>query len=176
MEKSKKYITLAKKAVETFILENRIIDFENENGNKNDKGVFVTIYKDSKLRGCIGRIIPTKNNLEKEIINVAISTATQDNRFETVKKEELNQLSYEVTLINEPEVIDELNKEKLDPKKYGLIAISLNDKNKRSVLLPDIDGVETVDEQIYILMEKANIEKYSSNEVALYKFTTEVYK
>jgi len=174
--KTKNYILLAKKAVETFIGESKIIEHEHENGKKNDKGVFVTIYKNSKLRGCVGTYIPSKYTLEEEIIYNAISAASRDNRFETITKQELNQLTYEVSLINKPEFIDEINKEKLDPKKYGLIAISMKNKNQRSILLPNIEGINTVDEQINILLKKAGIEKYSSTEVALYKFTTELYK
>lgn len=160
------YVELAIKTINTYIKEKKIIDIPNDTPKElldNKQAVFVSIHKNGELRGCIGTIYPMTNCIAKEIINNAISASTRDPRFEPVKVEELNNLEINVDVLTIPEDID--SPSKLDPKKYGVIVTS---GIKRGVLLPDLEGVDTVSEQIAIAKQKAGIN--DNENVSLQRF------
>ena len=115
-------------------------------------GAFVSLHKDGQLRGCIGTILPVTGCVAEELIRNAVSAATEDPRFSPVKPAEVPFLEYSVDVLGEPEDIG--SKEQLDVKRYGVIVTS---GYKRGLLLPDLDGVDTVEEQIAIASRKAGI-------------------
>ncbi len=115
-------------------------------------GCFVTLYKDGKLRGCIGTIEPQQDTLAEEIIRNAVSSATEDPRFLSVKIEEMEHIAVSVDVLGVPEKID--SKESLDPKQYGVI-VSL--RRRRGLLLPNLEGIDSADEQLDIALQKAGI-------------------
>ncbi|MCL1793805.1 MAG: AmmeMemoRadiSam system protein A [Oscillospiraceae bacterium] len=120
---------------------------------KNSKaGVFVSLHKNGKLRGCIGTIAPTTENVALEIIQNAVSAGLSDNRFEPVSAEELPYLTYKVDVLMPPEPIE--GPKELDAKRYGVIVSS---GYKRGLLLPNLDGVETAEKQISIARKKGGI-------------------
>lgn len=115
------------------------------------RGVFVSLKKHGELRGCIGTVFPTTNSAAEEIIRNAIETGVHDPRFNEVEEEELLDIDFSVDVLTEPEPA---NIEDLDPKEYGVIVR----KGRRSgLLLPDLEGVTTVDEQLSIALRKAGI-------------------
>jgi AmmeMemoRadiSam system protein A len=132
-------------------------------------GVFVTLHKDNgELRGCIGTFLPTTEDIAHEIAQNAIEAALRDPRFEPVRPDELDSIVVSVDILSEPEEIHDIGE--LDPKKYGVIVES---GWKRGLLLPDLEGVDTVEEQLRIAKLKAGI---SENErIKIYKFTVERY-
>ena len=115
-------------------------------------GAFVSLHKDGQLRGCIGTILPVTGCVAEELIRNAVSAATEDPRFSPVRPEEVPYLEYSVDVLGEPEDIED--KDALDVKRYGVIVTS---GYKRGLLLPDLDGVDTVEEQIAIASRKAGI-------------------
>ncbi|MBQ5950835.1 MAG: AmmeMemoRadiSam system protein A [Lachnospiraceae bacterium] len=115
-------------------------------------GVFVSLHKEGRLRGCIGTIAPTQGCVAEEILENAISASTRDPRFDPVRREELEALEISVDVLARPEKID--SKEKLDVKRYGVI---VSKGRKRGLLLPNLDGVDTVDGQIAIALQKAGL-------------------
>ncbi len=117
-------------------------------------GAFVSI-KTTKgdLRGCIGTIQATKDSIIDEIMTNAISAATADPRFQPVKASELDDLKYSVDVLHYPEPIKDFNE--LDPKVYGIIVYSAPEK--RALLLPDLEGIDTVQKQVVACMQKAGI-------------------
>ncbi len=115
-------------------------------------GAFVSVHKNGQLRGCIGTILPTQDSLAEEIINNAISACSKDPRFNPIEEDELKWLEISVDVLGDPEPID--SPDKLDVKRYGVIVES---GYKRGLLLPDLDGVDTVEEQIDIARQKAGI-------------------
>ncbi len=126
-------------------------------------GAFVCLKKRGELRGCIGTIEPARDTLLHEVMQNAVSAAVEDPRFYPVRAEELEELEYSVDVLEAPELAASLDE--LDPKVYGVIVES---GRKRGVLLPNLDGVDTVQEQLSIAIRKAGI---SSNEpVIIYKF------
>ncbi len=167
------YTQLAKQAIEEYFINGKKIslpiDLPIELLNKKG-GVFVTIYNGKELRGCIGTFLPTKKNLAEEIIANAISAATQDDRFSSITQKELPELKYEVSVLSEPEPVDDL--QKLDPKKYGVIVKS---GYKTGLLLPDLASVDTVMQQISIAAQKGGID-LDSEQIEVHKFTTTKYQ
>ena len=115
-------------------------------------GVFVSIHKDGKLRGCIGTFLPVRENIAREIISNAVSASTRDPRFDPIRPEELKWLEINVDVLSAPEPVS--GKDDLDVKKYGVIVSS---GSRRGLLLPDLAGVDTVDEQVDIAMRKGGI-------------------
>ena len=126
-------------------------------------GAFVCLKRDGHLRGCIGTIEPTKACLAEEIISNAIGAATQDPRFLPVEISELEGLQCSVDVLSPAEEVHDLRE--LDPKRYGVI---VRNGMRRGLLLPDLEGVDTVEEQIEIARQKAFIG--SAESVKLYRF------
>ncbi len=115
-------------------------------------GAFVSIHENGQLRGCIGTTAPTQKTLAQEIIANAISASTRDPRFPAIQPWELPHLEINVDVLREPEPVSSENE--LDVKKYGVIVTK---GNHRGLLLPDLDGVDTVEEQIAIAKQKAGL-------------------
>jgi uncharacterized protein (TIGR00296 family) len=194
-------VLLTKEAVENYIKDGKIIlppsDLPEEL-LKRKAGTFVTIEKDGsahsgeprqgrELRGCIGTYLPTKENIAREIIGNAIAAATEDYRFGPIKKEELPFLSYTVYILSEPELIK--NTKELDPKKFGIIIKTIPITSptgidvvfnghfvpKSGLLLPDLEGVDTVEKQISIACQKGGINP-TKEKILIYKFFVEKYQ
>ena len=120
------------------------------------------------MRGCIGTVEPAYADLAHEIINNAIAAATRDPRFEPVQECELGHLTYSVDVLSPPERID--GPDALDPRRYGVIVQS---GRRRGLLLPDLPGVDSVEEQVAIARGKAGI--LPDEPVDLYRFQVERY-
>ncbi|MBU1026847.1 MAG: AmmeMemoRadiSam system protein A [Candidatus Margulisbacteria bacterium] len=148
-------VKLARKTIETYIKEGKIItvpaDISGE--MKQKAGVFVSIHKNGQLRGCIGTFKPTTQSVAEEIIRNAIEASTQDPRFNPIQADELDDLEIKVDVLTDPAPIESVKD--LDAKKYGVIVVS---GAKRGLLLPDLPGVNTPEEQIEICKKKAWID------------------
>ncbi|MCL2084708.1 MAG: AmmeMemoRadiSam system protein A [Oscillospiraceae bacterium] len=115
-------------------------------------GAFVSLHKNGRLRGCVGTIAPTTGCVALEIIQNAVSAGLRDNRFDQVGASELPYLTYKVDILSPPEPIS--GPEELDVKRYGVIVSS---GHKRGLLLPNLDGVDTVAQQVAIARQKGGI-------------------
>ena len=149
------YVKLARETLETYVKERRYIDVPKDASSElkdTRAGIFVSLKMHGRLRGCIGTISPTKDSIAKEIITNAVSAGTGDPRFDPVSEEELGELVYSVDVLGEPQYIS--SKEELDVVKYGVI---VSKGYKKGLLLPNLDGVDTVDKQIEIALQKAGI-------------------
>lgn len=166
------YVELAKKAIEEYVKNKRILSCPKDlpPEMKRRAGVFVSLKKDGQLRGCIGTFQPCRENICEEIVRNAISAAIEDPRFYPVMEDELSELTYSVDVLSEPVKIKDITE--LDPKKYGVIVIK---GYRKGLLLPDLEGVETVEEQLRITKMKAGINP-DDEDVEIYKFTVERYK
>jgi AmmeMemoRadiSam system protein A len=167
-----KLVKLAKNTVEEYVKNGDIYfpDLEEYKEYLNvRKGVFVTLHKGKELRGCIGTYLPTRKNIIEEIIMNAISAATEDPRFPPVSKNELDEITYSVDILEEPEEVKDITE--LDPNLYGVIVIK---GFRRGLLLPQIEGVDKVEEQLRIAKLKAGIHP-QDNDVKIYKFKVTRY-
>ena len=149
------YVHLARQSLESFIKTGQRLE-RPENlpddliGRK--AGIFVSLKKDGRLRGCIGTISGIRESVADEIIHNAISAGTEDPRFDEVQKSELDSLVYSVDVLGVPEKI--CSKDSLDARKYGVI---VKNGMRHGLLLPNLDGVDTPEQQINIALQKAGI-------------------
>jgi AmmeMemoRadiSam system protein A len=163
-------VELAKAAVESYVRDKKVLKPENISEEMKGKaGAFVSIKKHGNLRGCIGTFEPTKSNIAEEIISNAISSAMADYRFSPITAAELDDLTYSVDILTQPEPVADMGE--LDPKKYGVIVES---GFKRGLLLPDLEGVSTAAEQIRICKVKAGIA--ADEPIKLYRFEVRRFK
>lgn len=163
-------VEFAKKSVESYIRKGKTIRPEEplppELSEK--AGVFVCLKKGGELRGCIGTYLPSCDSVATETITNAISAATKDPRFQPVREDELDKLAYSVDVLSCPEKVSSVAE--LDPRKYGIIVIS---GFRRGLLLPDLEGVDTVEDQLRITKMKAGILPHE--EVEIYRFEVKRY-
>ena len=160
------HVELAKAAVECCVREGYTIAVPEDapEGLLNTAaGAFVCLKKDGCLRGCIGTIEPTQECLAKEIICNAIGAATRDPRFMPLEPLELDGLEYSVDVLTPAEEI--ASQSELDPARYGVI---VENGMRRGLLLPDLEGVDTVEQQLDIARRKACIE--CDEPIKLYRF------
>lgn len=168
-DKSDAYVRLARASAEYFVrggVSGKVMpvpDWVPDEILNQKAGAFVSIHKFGRLRGCIGTILPVRKNLAEEIIRNAVSAVSEDNRFDPVEEDELEWLDINVDVLSTPEKIE--SQDQLDVKRYGVIVQS---GYKRGLLLPDLDGVDNVDQQISIAMRKGGIAQGSK--VELYRF------
>lgn len=163
-------VRLAKKAVENYVRTGRVPQVKELTPEMEERaGVFVSIKKHGQLRGCIGTFEPIQANVVEEIIANAISSAVRDPRFLPVEESELKDLEYSVDILTRLEPVDDVSQ--LAPEKYGIIVEA---GFRRGLLLPDLEGVNTVKEQIAICRAKAGI--LPDEPVKLYRFQVRRYK
>lgn len=163
-------VRIARQAIEELVKYRKVIECPAEIPDYLGKkaGVFVSLKKEGDLRGCIGTIQATRENIGEEIIQNAISAATRDYRFRPVSEEELPELVYSVDILGSPEPVEDQST--LNTDEYGII---VEDGKKRGLLLPRIEGINSVEEQVVIAKRKAGIPE--NKEVKLYRFTVERY-
>ena len=160
------YVSLARQSLETYIRTGRKISVPEglpEEMLDTQAGAFVSIHKFGKLRGCIGTIEGVRDSVAEEIINNAISASTEDPRFSPITEDELKWLEINVDVLGEAEYIYSMDQ--LDVKRYGVI---VSKGYRRGLLLPDLDGVDTPEQQVAIAKQKAGIRP--DEEVKLQRF------
>jgi len=164
-------VALAKKSVEAFVRNKKELPQPKELTPEMTAkaGVFVCLKKKRNLRGCIGTFMPCTENVAHEIIKNAISAATQDPRFGPVTEDELDDLEYSVDVLSPPEKVSDISE--LDPKKYGVIVVH---GSRKGLLLPDLDGVDSVEEQLRIAKMKAWINP--DEKVDIFRFMVSRYR
>lgn len=148
------YAKLARESLTHYLTSGNYINLTDEIPNEMRtvrRGVFVTLKKEGNLRGCIGTIFPRTESVAQEIIRNAVSAALHDTRFDPVREDELEDLEFSVDVLTEPKVA---TRSELDPKRYGVIVRS---GSKTGLLLPDLEGIDTVEEQLSIAIDKGGI-------------------
>ena len=157
------YIELARQSVEHYVKTGRVKNLPEDLPPElieRRAASFVTLNSQGRLRGCIGSLEPYREYLAIEIIENAGSACSKDPRFFPVQERELEDLQISVDVLSEPEKIS--SADKLDVKRYGVIVKS---GYKSGVLLPNLDGVNTVEEQVSIAKDKAGIRANESFEL-----------
>ena len=163
-------VRLAKRTVESYVKKGKVAPLKRLTAEMKPKaGVFVSIHKGGGLRGCIGTIEPQQNNVAEEIMANAISSASRDPRFYPITAEELGELEYSVDVLTEPRPVK--SKKQLNAKRYGVIVEA---GSRKGLLLPDLEGVESAEEQIGICRQKAGI--MPGEKVKLYRFEVKRYQ
>lgn len=165
-EQEDAYVRLARKSMEEYVRTGKVIEIPNglpEEMYRQKAGVFVSIKKEGNLRGCIGTLAAACPSVAEEIVYNAISASTNDPRFSPIEPSELDRLTISVDVLGEMEKIE--SPDLLDVKKYGVVVTK---GRKRGLLLPNLDGIESVEEQIAIARQKAGI--HEGETVSLERF------
>lgn len=170
------YISLARLTVEAFVrhgappvwteVRDRFPEADRLRLEARRSGTFVSLHRGGRLRGCVGTTEPTRPTLAEEIIGNAVSACSRDPRFDPVAANELDDLEIKVDVLFPPEAVG--SPEGLDPSRYGVI---VSRGTRRGLLLPRLDGVDTVAEQLRIAREKAGISPQEA--VRLQRFEVE---
>lgn len=160
-------VSLARQAIETHVRTHSILEPAADlDWQPRRAGVFVSLHlPDGALRGCIGTTEPHQPSIEEEIVANAISAATRDPRFYPLEASELEQLDISVDVLEAPEEVG--GPEDLDVKEYGVIVRTID--GRRALLLPDLEGVETVDQQLRITCRKGGIDP-DSDQYSIFRF------
>ncbi len=149
------YVRLARYTIEAFVETGKLPEMPKglpEELYQNRAGAFVSLKEDGRLRGCIGTIRAVRESLAEEIMHNAVSACSEDPRFAPVEEWEVDRLTISVDVLGETEKI--VSPEELDVTRYGIIVTK---GAKRGLLLPNLEGVDTVEEQIAIAKQKAGI-------------------
>lgn len=155
------YVKLARQSLTAYIKNGETINVPDNlppEMTERKAGVFVSLHKGDALRGCIGTIAPTQENIALEIIENAVSAATRDPRFPQVREDEIDALTISVDVLGPTEKIND--KSELDVKRYGVIVTK---SWHRGLLLPNLEGVDTVDYQLAIAKQKAGLDPDEEN-------------
>jgi MEMO1 family protein len=131
-------------------------------------GAFVSLHVGGELRGCIGTISPTQPTLADEIVHNAVQAATADPRFPPMSEHELDALEIKVDVLHASERVGAMDE--LDPKVYGVITTC---GYRRGLLLPDLEGVDTCEQQVAIAMRKGGIRE--GEPISLERFRVDRY-
>jgi AmmeMemoRadiSam system protein A len=163
-------VELAGRAIEAYISDGVTLKPEPIPGLEPRRaGVFVSLHlPDGSLRGCIGTTEGYRDSIEEEIVGNAISAATRDPRFFPVQSSELAGLDISVDVLGAAEEVD--GPESLDPKTYGVIVRTAD--GRQALLLPDLEGVDTVEQQLRIVCRKGGID-YDRDHYRIYRFRVE---
>jgi AmmeMemoRadiSam system protein A len=164
-------VELAKKSVEEYVRKKNVVSppqpLPPEMAEK--AGVFVCLKKDGQLRGCIGTFQPCCDNIALETMRNAVCAATQDPRFPSVSEDELSSLSYSVDVLSTPEKVHDTRE--LDTREFGVIVAA---GTRRGLLLPDLEGVDSVEEQLRIARMKAGIAP--QEDIEIFRFRVKRYR
>lgn len=162
------WVKLARRSLETYVKTGqRLISLPEDlpaEMTTQQAGAFVSLHKNGQLRGCIGTIAPTCENLAWEIVQNAVSACSRDPRFSPVRPDELDELEYSVDVLGAPEPVD--SPAALDPKTYGVI---VSCGGRRGLLLPDLDGVDSVEAQLSIALQKGGIRENEPYKIERFK-------
>lgn len=162
------WVKLARRSLETYVKTGQRLTSLPEDlpaeMTTQQAGAFVSLHKNGQLRGCIGTIAPTCENLAWEIVQNAISACSRDPRFSPVRPNELDELEYSVDVLGAPEPVD--SPAALDPKTYGVI---VSCGGRRGLLLPDLDGVDSVEAQLSIALQKGGIRENEPYKIERFK-------
>lgn len=163
-------VALARRAVEAYVMRGEVVAAELPPGvGESQAGAFVSLHReDGSLRGCIGTYSPTQETLAEEIVHNAISAARSDPRFHPVDAGELEGLHISVDVLSAPEEVGGV--EDLDPARYGVIVRA--EDGRQALLLPDLKGVDTAEQQLTLVCEKGGIHP-TSDYYRIFRFTVE---
>ncbi len=171
------YLKIARDAINEFVINNKIISLDKDLPKSvllYRSGVFVSVYENGdkdRLRGCIGTYLPTKENIAEEIIYNAIAACSKDYRFNPISIKELNKIKISIDIIHEMHLVN--NIDTLDPKKFGIL-IEAKNNSSSALLLPNIQQITTIHDQIAATLKKAGLT--TNDDINIYKFEITHYQ
>jgi len=161
--------TLSRQAIDTYLRTRQLIHPPEPIPTELQapSAVFVTLRKDGELRGCVGSVRPTEATAAHELIRYAVASAVRDPRFDPVRLDEVSALTIKVQLLDMPEPVTDIAK--LDPHIFGII---VRRGDRQALLLPDIDGIDTPEQQVLAACEKAGIDRHAPLQLERFRTRT----
>lgn len=171
-------VTYARRVVESVVETGQApaIPQEVDHVFEIDRGAFVTLRKNGRLRGCIGRPTPEQSAIEA-IRGAAIDAATDDPRFPPVRESELEEITVEVSILTPPEPLDTVDPDHITVGQDGLIV----QRNGRSgLLLPQVPVDQKWDAETFLerTCKKAGLQGgcWKQPESTVYRFRAQVFE
>src|SRR6202165_222385 len=160
---------LGRQAIDTYLRTRRLIEPPQPIpiALQAPSAVFVTLRKDGELRGCVGSVRPTEATAAHELIRYAVASAVRDPRFDPVRIDEGSALTIKVQLLDPPESVSDMAE--LDPHTFGLI---VRHRDRQALLLPDIEGIDTPEQQVLAACQKAGIDRHAPLELERFRTRT----
>ncbi len=171
------YVLLAKKTLERFVKEGKAASPKEKtlpNLLRKKAGVFVALRKGERLIGVFGTYLPNKKNIAEEIIYNTVAAASGALMNEPITEKELPKVKCVVYVLSEPRSVSKPKKE-LDPKVYGMIVCSAENPLKCGLLLPNLEGVDTIEQQLALCADKAQVD-LEMEEFRLFRFKVKKYE
>ena len=135
VKQKRKLLDIANKTMKKYIYKKKKYKVKKKDEYLRDEsnGVFVTLYKNGKLRGCMGNVIGDKplGDLVRDMTIVAL---TQDLRFDPVDKNEVKDIVIEVSILSPPYPIESVDE--IEMGTHGVILSQGN--NHQGVFLPQV--------------------------------------
>ncbi len=126
-------LEIAHRAIDAFVRDGKKINVDEEDRRLlEEEGAFVSVYKDGRLRGCIGNIIG-EGPLCRTVRDMAIASATEDHRFAPIRPEELEDIHVEISVLSRPRRIVDL-----DEIQMGTLGVIISKGPRRGVFLPQV--------------------------------------
>ncbi|MFA4946225.1 MAG: AmmeMemoRadiSam system protein A [Candidatus Micrarchaeia archaeon] len=137
------------------------------------RGVFVTITRAGALRGCIGYPLPEKA-LGESVAEMACAAAFEDPRFPSLAKEELPEISFEISVLSLPEPVRDALKE----IKLGRDGLIIEAHGRAGLLLPQVPVEQgwNLEEFLEALCEKAGLARGAWRTARLERFEAQVFR
>ncbi len=174
-EQRKKLLSLARRSILHYLeTGKRLDDLEvDDPALYRPYGAFVTLKKDGMLRGCIGHIIGDMPLCEV-IAEMAIQAAVGDPRFPAVRKEEMNDIEIEISVLSPLKEVNSVNEIKVG--KHGLL---IRKGFNSGLLLPQVPIEYGWDKETFLkhLCQKAGLpqDAWKDPSAKIYSFTAEVF-
>lgn len=173
-EERRELLGLARGAVERSLREGResIVSCELSALHRSG-GAFVTLHRLEELRGCIGRI-RSHAPLYRTVQEMAVAAATQDYRFSPVRLEELSELHFEISVLSDPEILQDVSQ--IQVGEHGLIVSA---GSRSGLLLPQVATSYGWDAETFLshTCAKAGLpmDFWKQGRVLIEAFTAEVF-
>jgi uncharacterized protein len=166
-------IELARNAIKTTVLKGRQLPIVHSLSQllREKRGVFVTLWLEGELRGCIGFPYPTKPLVEA-VQEASICAALKDFRFPPVKEDEISRIEIEISVLTMPKEI------KSDQVKVGIHGLIVSRGNRSGLLLPQVAMDYKWDSKTFLEQTcvKAGLPKNAWKEdVKIYAFEAQVF-
>lgn len=126
---------------------------------EDNRGIFVSLHKKGRLRGCIGNIEPVKTIFEG-IVDNARHAAFKDSRFNPMGEEELNETQIEISILTRPRKLEYQNTDDLISQLTpGVDGVIIEKGHNRATFLPQVwDQLKRTEDFLGHLCRKAGLQ------------------
>lgn len=172
-------IDLARESISSFFNKSTV-DLTKYSEYDEHSGVFVTLYKNGNLRGCVG-YLAVKLPLYDSIYRLARDAAFNDQRFDPLTVDELNDLTIEISILTKPErILVKRSADYLSKIEIGQDGLIVENSGRSGVLLPHVFVENNCDalQAIEMTCQKAGLHAHAwkDTDTNISKFKSKIIK